>query len=175
LTVTGRAAVGPRIRSVRKIRRNRRGISGKIVVISIVLVVAILALLFVPIPGYYNVQVATTISETCIIFCSYSVQSVNPTVTGSSTIFDIGLIFPGANIAAPCLNCQYKVTASLSDGQSSSGSESKFISNLLNFNYQDTVTLLIGYVPASSYGVQVTVTLNGQTIATGSGSITVGG
>lgn len=180
--MVGRSAVGP-LGGREKRNRLRRSRSGmvhpKLLVLIIVAVLAVVALLFVPLPwiglNYYNVRVETTLGETCLIFCSYSVQSVNPSVTGPATILDIGGWFPGFSVAAPCINCQYKVTVSLSNGQSTSASESKFISNLVNFAYTDTVNLGIAYVPAGSYGVSVVVTLNGGTIATGSGSLTVGG
>jgi hypothetical protein len=151
---------------------------GKIGLIVIALVVIVVGLIALPLPwiglSYYNATVTTTISETCVIFCSYSVQSVNPTVTGPSTVIDIwGWFGIGLGISPPCLNCQYKVTATLSNGMTSSASESKFVSNLLNINYQDTVNLGFSYVGAGTYPVQVAVTLNGGTIATGSGTLVV--
>lgn len=153
---------------------------GKLVVLAVGAVVVVVALIFIPLPwiglNYYNVNVQTTISETCIIFCSYSVQSVNPAVTGPSTIIDVpGWLGWGYNIAAPCLDCQYKVTATIGSnaGLSASVSETKFISNLLNFGYTDTLNLAIAYVPGGTYTVSVVVTLNGGTIATGTGSLNV--
>jgi hypothetical protein len=181
--VTGRAAVGPRrgqaARVLRSIRGDRRALTPLHVTLIIVAVIVVVALLFVPLPwiglNYYNVNVKTTLGETCFIACSYSVQSVNPSVAGPATILDIGGWFPGANIAPPCINCQYKVVAQLSNGQSTSASESKFVSNLLNIDYTDTLTMAIAYVPAGTYPVTVTVFLNGASVAQGSGSLTVGG
>ncbi len=72
-----------------------------------------------------------------------------------------------------CINCQYKITASLSNGQSSSASETKLISSIFTFNQQDTLNLEILYVPGASYNVQVTVVLQGSQVASGSGSIVV--
>ena len=125
----------------------------------------------------YNVKVEATVSETCFVVCSYSVASVNPTVAGSSSVLSgvLAWLDPSAlGLAGPCLNCQYKVTATLSDGQKASVGESKFISNLVKFDYTDTLTLGFAFVPAGSYSVTVTVTLNGGTVATGSGSVCVG-
>ena len=153
---------------------------GKIAFYAIVAVVVAGVLILLPLPwvglNYQNVTVTTTISETCVLFCSYSVQSVNPTVSGPATVLNIwgwfGIGNP-LNIAPPCINCQYKITATLSNGQSASASESKFISSLINFNVQDTLNLAIAYVPGGQYGVSVVVTQNGGEIASGSGSITV--
>ena len=148
----------------------------KFLVIGVAIVVAFLVLVFLPIPGYSNVQVQVTLGETCILgFCYYSVNSVNPTVTGSATVIDLAILFPslfGQSIAGPCISCQYKLTVALSNGQSASGSETKFISNLFSINQQDTVTLGIGYVNAGTYGITATLALNGATVATGSSSVT---
>jgi hypothetical protein len=179
--VSGRPAVAPqgRRKTRRTIRSSRRAISPVLTVLIIVSIAAVLALLFLPLPwiglDYYNVEVKTTLGETCIIACSYSVQSVNPSVTGPATILDIGSWFPGFSVAPPCINCQYKVVAQLSNGLSTSASESKFISNLFNVNYQDTLSMAVAYVPAGSYGVTVTVYLNGANVASGTGNLNVGG
>jgi len=150
---------------------------GRVLVAVAVILVAVVALIFVPLPlvglNYYNVNVETTIGETCFIFCSYSVQSVNPTVAGPATVIDLpGWL--GFNVAPPCINCQYKVTATIGNtGITASASETKFISNLINIAYTDTLNLAMVYVPGGTYTVSVVVTLNGGTIATGSGSLTV--
>ena len=137
------------------------------------------ALVVVPMPwyglNYYNVTVTTTIGETCVLFCSYSVQSVNPVVSGPATLIDLPGWLGIQGVAPPCISCQYKVTISLSDGQSTSISESKFVSNLVNFAYTDTLSGAILYVPSGSYGVNVDLTLNGNLVASGSSSITVPG
>lgn len=163
---------------VRRLRGSRRGVGNPaLIAVAVLGTLAVLTLLPMPLIGlpYYNVKVTTTIGETCVFACSYSVQSVNPSVTGGATILDIaGWLGIGQNIAGPCLDCQYKVTAALSNGQAASVSETKFVSNLINFAYTDTVSLSIAYVRAGTYGVTVTVSLNGGTIATGTGSITVG-
>jgi len=143
----------------------------------IVGLVAFAVLVFTPMPlaglNYHDVSVSTTLGETCFILCSYSVQSVNPSVVGPSTFIDLPGYLGIQGIAPPCINCQYKVTATLSNGQSASVSESKFISNLINIAYTDTVKMSILYVPAGTYGVSVVLTLNGANVAQGSGSITV--
>lgn len=146
-----------------------------------ILGVGVTAGLFVPVTWLgvhdYTVKVQTTISETCFIACSYSVQAVSPTVTGPSTVFSAILAWadPSAlGIAGPCLNCHYQVTASLAGGPSASVGETKFVSNLLNVGYTDTLTLGMGFVPAGNYAVTVTVTLDGGTIATGTSSVCVG-
>lgn len=152
-------------------RMDARGI-GKFGVIALIIIAAVIALVFIPIPGYSNVRVTTTLGETCVIACSYSVQSVSGTVTGSSTFIDLGAWFT-LGVAPPCIDCQYKVTASLSNGQSASASETKFVSNLFNVNYQDTLTMSIAYVPVGSYTVTVSITLQGSVVATGTGSLMV--
>jgi hypothetical protein len=144
--------------------------------LAIVGLVAFGVLVFLPMPtlglDYQNVSVSTTLGETCFIFCSYSVQSVNPSVIGPATFIDLpGWL--GYSVAPPCISCQYKVTMSLSNGQSTSVSESKFVSNLINVAYTDTVTGSILYVPGGTYSVSVVLTLNGNNVAQGSGSITV--
>lgn len=154
---------------------------GPRVLLAVGAVAAAIAILFVPLPWVgihdYTATVQTTISETCVIACSYSVQAVNPGVTGTATVWTgiVAWADPSAlGIAGPCLDCQYKVTATLSNGQSASIGETKFVSNLLNFGYTDTLTLGFAFVPAGSYGVTVTVTLNGGTIATGSSTLCAG-
>jgi hypothetical protein len=181
--VSGRPAVAPQGRRTRRaIRSSRRAISPLLTGVVIVSIAAVLALVFLPLPwiglDYYNVKVDTTLGETCFIACSYSVQSVNPSVTGPSTVIDIcallGSSCPGASVAPPCINCQYKVVAELSNGQSTSASESKFVSNLINIDYQDSLSMAIAYVPAGSYGVTVTIYLNGANVASGTGNLNVG-
>ncbi len=151
---------------------------GKIALYGIVAVVIAIFLLFLPLPwvglNYYNATVTTTVSETCVIFCSYSVQSVSGALTGPATVIDIwGLFGIGLSISPPCISCSYKVTATLSNGQSASVAESKFVSNLFNINYQDTLVLGLAYVPGGTYTISVLVTLNGGSIATGSGTLVV--
>lgn len=148
------------------------------VILGIIVAVVVVVLLFLPLPSlgipYYNVEVQTTLGETCVIICSYSVQSVNPSVTGPATVVDVfGLFGIGLNVAGPCINCQYKIVAELSNGQSASASESKFVSNLFNIAYTDSLTMSIAYVYAGSYGVTVTIYLNGDNVAQGSGTLVV--
>ena len=150
-----------------------------VVIGGVAVLVVFAALVFLPLPwvglNYYNVTVTTTISETCVFgICSYGVSSVNPSVSGPATVIDLGGLFGiGLGVAPPCINCQYKITASLSNGQSASASETKFISSVFTFNQQDTLNLAIAYVPGASYNVQVTVVLQGSQVASGSGSIVV--
>jgi hypothetical protein len=162
-----------------RLRGSRRGI-GKIGVLVILALGILAVLLFLPLPWiglpYYNVEVQSTLSETCVIYCSYSVQSVNPSVIGAATAIDLSALFPGIwSVTPPCVACQYKVVSSLSNGQSGSGSETKFVSNLFNYDYTDTVTFLISYVPAGSYTVSTQIYLNGQAVGSpGTASLTVG-
>lgn len=151
------------------------------IVLAVILAAGVIAVLFVPVTWFgvhdYNVKVETTISETCFIACSYSVESVTPSVAGPASVYTYVLAWadPSAlGVAGPCLDCHYQVTASLSGGPSASVGETKFVSNLLNFDYTDSLTLGMGFVQAGDYAVTVTVTLDGGTIATGTSSLCVG-
>lgn len=150
-------------------------------ILGLIVAAAAIAVLLVPVNLVgvrdYNVVVSATVSETCFIACSYSVPSVLAKTAGSSSVLTGILAWadPSAlGLAGPCLDCQYQVTATLSNGQSASVGETKLVSNLANFAYTDTVVLGLAFVPAGSYSVTVTVTLNGGTVATGSGSACVG-
>ena len=152
----------------------------KLLVLSIAAVLVFVALVFIPIPGYYNVKVVTTVSQTCLLACQYAVTSVNPTVNGQATVIDIwGWFGITYTIAPPCINCQYKLVATLfgtgpSSGASASASESKFVSDLVNAGTTDTVTLSIAYVQTGNYGVAIDLYQNGVDVAHGSGNICVG-
>lgn len=149
--------------------------------IALVLVAVVVAIILVPLPWVgvndYNAKITTTVGETCVIVCSYSVQSVNAQSAGASSIATaiLAAVDPSAlSIAGPCVDCQYKVVATLNDGQSASIGETKFVSNLFNVGYTDTLTLGITFIPAGTYTVYVVVTLNGGTVAAGTGSLVVG-
>ena len=137
---------------------------------------ALVLLSVIPLPwlGVHECNVATTVSMTevqVVLVSYYQVNSVSPVVSGPSTIINwAALGFTFLQVSA-----QFKLTVSLSNGQSATASETKFLPSLpTNTNLGVTDTLTIGYVPAGSYAVTATLTDNGQSVGSGSGSINVG-
>lgn len=160
---------------------------------GLIAAVIVLPLLFVPLTWFgvqdYNVRVAPTVSETCVLFsCSYEVQSIAHCVSGGASAIDLpgwlgwggctpkGSIGSGApNLGTCAVKCTYEVKTTISGPStfSASASESKFVGNVLTLNVDDTLTFSFAYVPAGHYSVTTDLYVNGATVATGSGGFTV--
>ena len=138
--------------------------------------VGVAAASFIPIPGYYNVQVDVTAQEVSLIFVNvFSISSVQAHVTGSSTLLDWGGLL---GIGLPALSATFEMTVCLGANHCTSKSATQWFPTIPIINgasVSATTQFALGYIPAGQYSISVTLTQNGGTVATGSGSICVEG
>lgn len=144
--------------------------------VAAVVVVGFLAVgSFVPLPGYFNVNVQVTAQEIPLLIGSYfSISSVQGSVKGPATLIDWG----AASFALPALHATFTMTVCLNPGNHcTSKSASQWFTSIPVINgasVSATNTFTLGYIPSGQYSISVTLTQSGSTVATGSGSVTVG-
>jgi hypothetical protein len=143
-------------------------------VVSLGVIIAVAS--FAPLPGYYDVQVSVTAGELALIFTTvFWIQSVNSHVTGQSTILDWGGLL---GIGPPALTATFTMTVCLGSSHCTSKSENQWFPSIPIINggsLTATTNFELGYIPAGNYPISVTLTQSGSSVATGSGSICVGG
>lgn len=144
------------------------------IIAGLVSVVALLLILsFAPLPGYYNVAVTVDMEEVqALVVSYYQINSVNPSVTGQSTIIDwagFGLSFTFGEITG-----QFKLTVCVG-GTCSSATESKLLPSLpWNTNLDVSDTLHLSYIHQGQYTVTATLYNNGAQVAQENAPLCVG-
>lgn len=141
-------------------------------------VILFLVLSFVPIPQVagWNVSVSVTSQEVSYLVQNYfSITSVSGSTTGPSTIIDWSAWLSTAPFAA---EATFTMTVCVDGSHCVSKSRSEWFPTVpfLNgntFQAQDSFT--IGNVPAGQQSISVSLTQNGEQVASGSGSMCVGG
>lgn len=145
-----------------------------LLVIIGIMAAGLLALSVIPYPNAYNVTVAVGASEYSLVIANYFTVSVNSAqVTGQSPILDWSAW--GLGVAPPALQATFVMTVCI-EGHCASKSRSEWFPTVPVINGNSVTasdTFVVGYVPSSSTPVTVSVTLtqNGGTVASGSGSL----
>lgn len=133
------------------------------------------ALSFIPLPNTFNVDVKVTSSEVPLVVATlFSINSVSGSTLGSATIVDWGGV--GLGFAWGSLQSTFSMTVCVGNGHCSTKTASQWFPSLPNGQSSVSATndFIIGYVPGGQAPISVTLTDNGQTVATGSGSMCVG-
>lgn len=150
---------------------------GKVVVIVIAVAAvlgALLVLTYVPYPGHYNADITVTAVELSVIVATdFEITGVSASQAGQSSILQWNaLSFTGFQVEG-----QFELTATLSNGLSSSLSSNQWFPSVPFVNgatVTATNTIEISYVPTGTYDVSVVLYDNGDSVATGTTSLTVG-
>lgn len=145
------------------------------IVIGVGVAAALLASI-VPLPGYYNVTVNVESYEVSAILVNvFGITSVQAHVAGQATLLDWGAT--GLGISGPALESQFVMTVCVGSHCTSKTRTEWFPTvpfvNGAQITASDSFT--VGYVPAGSYSVTVTLTQSGSNVASGSTSVVVGG
>jgi hypothetical protein len=146
-----------------------------VVIGAIVVFVAVLTLSFVPYPNAYNVTVSVNSSEVAVVFGEvFSINSVSGVTNGQATVIDWGAA--GLGFAWASLSGTFTMTVCVAGHCSSESAQSWFPSLpvLGGASASATNSFSIGYVPGGQSQISVTLTENGNVVATGSGSMCVG-
>lgn len=126
------------------------------------------SLLFIPLPGYYNVQVEVDSWTVSAVFVNdFGISAVNPSVTGQSTILDVGVL---GGLGAPALEATFQMTVCVGSHCASKSAAEWFPTvPILNGGHLTVSnTFNIGYVPKGTYTVTAQLTQNGADVADGS-------
>lgn len=147
------------------------------VAVGLAAIAVLAALSFIP-TGQCNVQVDVTNLEVSLVVATYfQVTAVNPHVIGKATILDWQAW--GLGFATPTLSSQFTETVQLSGPSSYSASKTQiqWLNSVPVVNGQQltaTDSFYLGYVGPGAYAVNVNLQQGGTSVASGSGSLTVG-
>lgn len=151
--------------------------AAKAILVGVLVGLALVGLLsFTPLPGYYNVQVTVQSYEVSFIVANdYGISSVGSNVLGQSTVIDWNAL----GLQLPSLYSIYTMTVCLNPGNhcASKGSSSWFPTVPFVNGQQIFATnqFTVGYVPSGNYSISVNLVSSGSTLASGTGSVSVGG
>lgn len=144
-----------------------------LVIVGLVVVGTALA----PYPNGYDVSVAVQSYEISVVVGTvFGVSSVSGSTIGQSRILDFPAL--GGGFVPPVLVGSFKMTVCVGGSHCSSASSSTWFPSVPVVNGQTvtaTNTFTVGYVPSGLQPITVVLTQNGQTAATGSGSVCVNG
>ena len=145
------------------------------IVATIITVLAFVAVIFLPLPGYYNVSVTVGTQEISLLLVNdFSITGVSGQTTGQSTILDLGTLL---SLAPPALQATFTETVCVAGHCASRDASSWFTTvPVINGGHlESTNTFAIGYVPATCDAtISVTLSQSGSTVATGSATMNVG-
>lgn len=149
----------------------------KVVVLGLIVTgVVVASLLFIPLPGYYNVEVTVdSWTVSAFVVNDYGISSVSPQVTGQSTILDAGVL---GGIGGPALEATFTMTVCVGSHCASKSAAEWFptVPVLNGGHLTVSNSFNIGYVPTGTYTVTAQLTQSGNDVADGSSSgFVVGG
>ena len=155
-----------------------------IAVIVVVAVAAVAVFSFYPNPNRFNVNVEVTSEEVALLVTTYfSISSVTGQTSGHSPYLDWVAWYQSGSLAPlgfapPAINAEYKMTVCLTPGSycASLGATQWFpsVPVINGGQVQATNHFTIGNVPSGTYTISATLFQTGSSVASGSGSVTVG-
>lgn len=147
-----------------------------IAVITIVALGSFLAASLYPIQNEYNVKVTVGTTELSLLVTTYfQVTGISGVTTGQSTLLNWGGY--GLGFAPPVLDAIYTLTVCVG-GQCGSIHGNQFAPSVPLVNgatYSASNVVFVGYVPGGEQPITVALSQNGQQVASGSGTMCVGG
>jgi hypothetical protein len=146
--------------------------------VVVAIAVAVAALSIIPYPNAYNVQVNVTSHElSFVLFNEFGIDSVSGSTTGTSPILDWSTW--GLGFGLPAIAATFVMTVCIEQTHCGSKSRGEWFPTVPIVNGAQATALdefTIGYVPSGcNQPISVTLTQSGSTVASGSGSVNVGG